>query len=412
MSAHTNRITRTAASALFAIGLTLFPVAPSGAGEETAQNHTNLAEALKQGKFNLSLRYRYEHVSQDGFDADANASTLRTTVAYRSARFYEFEAFLELEDSSNLGLGDQHDDTQNGIDDRPIIPDPPVTEIHQAYLGFHGLPGTGILAGRQEIKLGDQRFVGNVGWRQNRQSYDALLLTQGSLPRTELTLGYVDNANTVTGSNRGMGSGLFNARVKPGLGAITVYYYHLDFDDEAFAVLSSATLGASWEGKVELSGWKLPFRVELAQQEDAADNPGRIDAPYYRLEVGAGRKGLVLKLGYEVLGGSEADGQFNTPLATLHGFNGWADKFPLTPTDGLEDLYVSAGYAWEALSTALIYHRFGAESSGASYGSEIDGVLSWSAPWKQTFAFKFALYDAKEHSTDTDKFWLYTAYSF
>ena len=34
---------------------------------------------------------------------------------------------------------------------------------------------------------------------------------------------------------------------------------------------------------------------------------------------------------------------FTTPLATLHKFQGWADKFLTTPPNGIEDLYVNAG---------------------------------------------------------------------
>ena len=35
---------------------------------------------------------------------------------------------------------------------------------------------------------------------------------------------------------------------------------------------------------------------------------------------------------------------FQTLLATLHKFQGWADKFLTTPPNGIRDLYGSAGY--------------------------------------------------------------------
>ena len=38
------------------------------------------------------------------------------------------------------------------------------------------------------------------------------------------------------------------------------------------------------------------------------------------------------------------DGQLQTPLATLHAFNGWADMFLTTPANGLQDLYFRASY--------------------------------------------------------------------
>ena len=46
-------------------------------------------------------------------------------------------------------------------------------------------------------------------------------------------------------------------------------------------------------------------------------------------------KNAYLKLGYEVLEGGNAAGKaFRTPLATLHKFQGWADKFIGPSTSG------------------------------------------------------------------------------
>ena len=46
--------------------------------------------------------------------------------------------------------------------------------------------------------------------------------------------------------------------------------------------------------------------------------------------------------GYELLGSDDGKVAFNTPLATKHKFNGWADKFLGTPKEGLEDVYLTA----------------------------------------------------------------------
>ena len=46
------------------------------------------------------------------------------------------------------------------------------------------------------------------------------------------------------------------------------------------------------------------------------------------------------------------------------------------------------------------------------YGDEIDAVFSYQAPWKQTFALKYASYDADELGFDTDKIWFFTTYAF
>ena len=44
-----------------------------------------------------------------------------------------------------------------------------------------------------------------------------------------------------------------------------------------------------------------------------------------------------MKLGFERLEGNGTVA-LQTPLATLHAFNGWADKFLSTPANGLRDV--------------------------------------------------------------------------
>jgi hypothetical protein len=121
-------------------------------------------------------------------------------------------------------------------------------------------------------------------------------------------------------------------------------------------------------------------------------------------------KPVSVKVGYEVLSGNEIDGQFKTPLATLHKFNGWADRFLRTPTDGLEDLYLALNGKVGPVKWLLIYHDFNAESSSAHYGDEFDFQFLYAAPWKQGFGFKGAFYSADEHLTDVRKIWIFTSY--
>jgi len=58
---------------------------------------------------------------------------------------------------------------------------------------------------------------------------------------------------------------------------------------------------------------------------------------------------------------------FATPLATLHQFEGWADKFLTTPANGIKDLYGRLGWngskllGLDSLSAAVVYHHFDAE---------------------------------------------------
>lgn len=401
-----------------AVLVAALPSVAAAADEE--QNHRNLADALKSGRFGIDLRYRWEKTSDDAFELDAVASTLRTALGYRSARFYQFAVMLEFEDVSDLGSGDRHDNggagsLSNGVTDRPLIPDPKGTEVNQVVLRYHGLQQTELVGGRQEINLGNQRFVGAVGWRQNRQSFDAFRVEQGSLPRTKLTYAYLANANSVTGADRRQDSHLLQAAVEAGdRGTLTPYLYRIDFDSASNAAFSTRTIGASWEGRAAAGGWKLPYRLEYARQDDVGDNPGQVDAGYLHVALKAQRERLVLTAGLEVLEGSEEDGRFTTPLATLHKFNGWADKFALTPVNGLKDLYVSAGLDGSRISAVLVYHDFDAESSGPDHGSEVDCLVSYRMRAGPSFSLSFARFDADSAGsyTDADKFWAYTGYRF
>jgi len=127
--------------------------------------------------------------------------------------------------------------------------------------------------------------------------------------------------------------------------------------------------------------------------------------------VGVGIPEVGLDAGWEVLEGGDG-GAFSTPLATLHAFNGWADRFLATPPDGLEDRFVSLSGAAGRLTWRVVFHDFGAQAGGADYGRELDLQAVVSTPWKQAFGLKAAFYDARDFSTDTTKVWAWSAWSF
>ena len=410
---------------LLAAAVLLFGVAPVpaiGADAKDPGEAESVGQALTRGKLSLGLRYRFELVSDDTPAIsleDGKASTLRTTLAYTSARYRGFGIHLEFEDVTDVGLGDEHNNLgagslANGVTNRPAIADPDLTEVNQAYLVYRGFRNTTIHAGRQEIALSEQRFVGPVGWRQNHQSFDALRVVQTSIPRTKLNYAYLADVHRIFGDHKQLHGHLLNAEVSVGeKGRLTPYVYSLDYDAMADACLSTLTYGARWQNSFDCrGGWTFPYHVELARQSDAGDNPANVDAGYFRVELAGKHRWLTLRAGWEMLEGSPADGTFSTPLATLHKWNGWADKFLVTPPDGLEDLYVSFGGGGEHVKASLVYHDFGSDTGGLDYGSEIDAVVSYDAPWKQTFGLKLALYDADTFSADTEKIMAFTSYSF
>jgi hypothetical protein len=196
------------------------------------------------------------------------------------------------------------------------------------------------------------------------------------------------------------------------LGTLKGYGLLLDYEREAQQDLNSTTFGVFFDGRAKLSeSLGLIYRLEYAQQNDV-NNPTDIAASYGRADFGVSISKVTIAAGYEVLSGSAADGQFRTPLATLHKFNGWADKFLNTPTNGLQDLSLSVTAVLGKFKLMGIYHDFSADTGGASWGTELDAAVIYTTPWKQQFALKYADYSAKDHATDTTKLWIWTSWGF
>ena len=383
-----------------------------------AEDPVSLGAAVTKGKISLNLRYRYEGVDQDGIDDQGRASTLRTTLAYRTLFWKGLSAYAEFEDVRNLALSNEHNNLGagtlwNGVTDRPVIADPALTEINQAYLDWKPIDSLLIRGGRQEIIVDNSRFIGNVGWRQNHQSFDAATVRFQGAKNLDLGLAYITRQRAVTGASRPMSTGhLEGTYTFDAVGKLRAYYLSIDFDQEALWELSTQTLGASFAGTAKLSdSLGLTYRLEFATQRDTGKNPENVDADYLMAEAGLKVSKVTIGAGYEVLGGGTGGG-FNTPLATLHKFNGWADKFLATPADGIRDAFLSVGTGVGRWNLLGVYHDFSADAGGASWGDEIDAQVLYTAPWKQIFGLKYASYRADEWLTDTDKIWFWTQWGF
>ncbi len=371
-----------------------------------------LEEALGSGKAALDLRYRYETVDQAGTTEKAKASTLRTRISYITGDFYDFSASLEFDDVT--AFGDIKYDDATGLataqTSYPVVADPEGTEVNQANISYKGLANTTVKLGRQRVIFDNARFIGNVGWRQNEQTYDALAIVNKSLSDTTVVYGYVTNINRIFGEASSKGNidtktHLINIAYS-GLtvGKVSAYGYFLDLIDAPTG--SNSTLGARFSGAQGLNDEvKVLYSVEFATQSDYKEGAQVIDADYSLLEVGVEFQKVTVKVGVETLGGDGVYG-FSTPLATAHAFNGWADKFLNTPVTGLEDTYVSVGGKLFGVKLLGVYHDYSADTGGASYGDEFNLLIAKKYAKRYTALIKYASYDADTFATDTDKLWL------
>ncbi len=399
--------------ALFILVLAAFGGSVFAEEEETAKS---LKEAIVKGKPILSFRYRYEDAKDDAFgDKHARASTLRTAFGYRSLPWKGLSVLIEGENITTVGNDLYNNngagDSNNGVTDRPVVADVAGTGVNQAF-GQFLIGKTKLQLGREEIVIGDARYVGNVAWRQHHQSFDAFTLRDGTFKWVKFFYSYVDNVNRVNGSNATMKTNLLNVGFQLGqVGTLTPYAYFLDYDQASQIGDSTKTFGLEFLGSWKISdSVSLIYELEYADQGDYGDNPNEVSADYNFIMGGVKLKPLTLRIGYEVLGGSLEEGRFTTPLATLHKWNGWADKFLRTPDRGLKDLFVRLDGTVKFMTWTVRYHDFKSDQDSAPYGSELDFQLLFKTPWDQGFGLKGALYDADEFAADTKKYWFFTTY--
>jgi hypothetical protein len=377
----------------------------------------------------VDARLRYEHVEQAPLAKDADAVTLRLRSGFE-AKLSDFSFLAESE--ATLAINPAYNSGVNGKTAYPIVPDPQNIELNRLQLQYRGLKQTVVTVGRQAINLDDQRFVGAVAWRDNEQTFDAVRVEWSAIRNLKADVTYANNVRTIWGIDGGNRFGpaklseiggdnvLANLAYKTSLGTLTGFAYLVDQDQRQVFVNSSQSYGGRFAGAYSLSKTvKLSYLAGFASQRDYHRNPNRYHADYYAGELGIAFRALSLTGGYEVLGADRgvAVTSFQTPLATLHKFNGWADKFLVTPPNGLRDAYGSVGHGWktvaglDAIGLIASYHRFDSDRLGQHYGNEVDAQVSV-RKGRYTALLKYADYRADRFATDTKKLWLSLDWAF
>ena len=393
--------------------LALLSAAPVNAAE-------SLLDALRESQWMLDLRHRVELVDEDGFGEDAEASTLRTRLGLRTGDYRGWHGLIEFSDVREIGL-DNFNAGAGATPDRirfPLVVDPEDTRVNQAWLGFSPVLGLELRAGRQRIKLDDDRFVGNVGWRQNEQTYDGGSL-RWTRDRLDLFYSYVGHVNRIFDSEVPAGdhshdTHLLNASYTLAKShKLTGYLYRIEDEDQQN--LSNLTIGARYSGSARPDGERaLHWLLEFANQGDSGANPVDYDANYYHANAGFDlHPWFKPRIGFERLEGSRRAGAaFRTPLATLHAFNGWADRFLSTPDRGLDDFYTGFGGGQGRLGWNLVWHRFTNETGSSSLGDEFDASLSIKLHPTTSALIKLAhVAEQANRITGVSKFWFMLSFA-
>jgi hypothetical protein len=241
-----------------------------------------------------------------------------------------------------------------------------------------------------------------------------MTFTTKAISKTSLSYSYVGNVRRIFGDGVPAGRNnvdthLLNAKIAINDSwSVTPYFYRIDNKD--VALFSTATAGARFAGNVKAGEGNVALVAEFATQSDIANNPVSYDADYAHLSgMWSGENGLALGIAYESLGGSSSaeDAMFRTPLATLHAFQGWADKFLTTPDAGIDDIFATVKYKAGKWNLTAVYHDFSSEAGSVDYGTEFDVSAGTKLSDNYGVLFKGAFFSGETGGIpDTNKFWI------
>lgn len=337
----------------------------------------------------VNIRTRFEHRELNGLD-ESNALTARGRFGLKTAEFSGFSAFAEAEGTIAL-VDDFTSNPAGSPSTRPFVPgntpisDPNNIELNQAWVQYKN-SGFQAKVGRQRIIRNNSAFIGNVGWRQNEQTFDAIEVGYSN-DNFNISYVYSDRAQRIFGSDGNDAlpgppledfegdfhfiDASYKFEDKSTLGS---YVYLIDVDNNS-NVGESNTFGIFYKNK--------GLHAEFAYQdgESTLFSGGDYNAVY-------GHVKYTHKVGKSsFVGGVEyLEEGFKTPLATVHAFNGFADAFVLNRIglsnsggefEGITDIYV--GYNRTGILGNMTFkssfHYFLDDSLSTTYGHEIDAVL-------------------------------------
>lgn len=396
------------------MGLAVFLASWGGAAADP------LLDAITGGQVSLQMRPRYEFMQQAGKE-DANAFTLRTLLGFSSKPLYGISADLQF--INVAGIVNDYNSLRNGKTAYALIPDPEETNINQAFLAYTGVPGTVLRAGRQIINLDDQRFVGDVDFRQTQQTFDAVTLENRSLPEVQLYAAYAWRIKDIV--NELIPARVFLAEATwtpaPVLHANVFGYW---YGNQANSVIPGAVtcflpggpqacndsiVGVRLAGSMPLpADFHLLYDASYAKQLPYDGGNSLVNAQYTHLGGGATWRDLGLHADYMLMGANSSGTYgFQTPLATRHAFNGWAEVFLVTPPKGLQSLYVTAtAKVWQTALQAT-YYDFHSDTADLSYGNELDlsAIHTFTKHWSG--GVQYADYRATGYGVNTQGAWVF-----
>ena len=354
-----------------------------------------------------SIRPRVEYASkgiQGNTPTAANPNpskthtTMQTRLNVKGTVDENVSAFIQIQDARTWGgetPGVSPSFTRTGTSNASTGLD-----VHQAYLLVKNVWGSNLAlkVGRQEMVFDEARLIGNIGWIQQAQSFDAIradfnaaglgfttFYSQTLANDTHPTMGPTIVAGTRDGHFGG-------ARITYKIGEgkndrITGYYYICNNTstggNDVYDNLN--ILGIYFNKQLGKVRVRLDGAYEFGDRSAVAGPALNVDAYMLtgaiEMKHGAGHGGKIgLWVDYlsgDSNGADRDQNQFVTPYATNHKFYGHIDKFLNNPVTGLIDLAVKGSIGiTPSTKVQAHFHNFSAASTrtgvASNYGQEID----------------------------------------
>lgn len=354
----------------------------------------------------IDLRYRLELVDDDRFTRNATASTLRVRLGLVSPDWSGWQFALSGHANRHIGPED-FNSTANGRSAYPVVADPDDENVSEAWIGYSKPEVFSIRAGRQRLIEDNVRFLGNVGFRQLEQTFDAVSIaaTPGDW---QVDIRWIDKAHRVFGPDNpsdllaeaDLNAWMGTLAHPVGAGTLAVYAHRIAFEDRP---ASHRNLGLRLTGPLP-GDHGLSYRLEAARQDGIRQLDDADAQHYLHARIAQKLQTWHWFAGHERLGG-DGDYAFQTPLATLHAHNGWTDQFLTTPADGLVDTYAAAGTQLGQWTGLVKLHDFRSDRGSRRYGREFGLMIKRPLVAGLSFEFKAAHFDGDDDRADVQKIW-------
>jgi hypothetical protein len=366
----------------------------------------------------LDLRLRYTYIEQSNKPDKVDVTTVRVAPGFDAKLSRELTLTAEFIHTDYIGPKRFADDPA-APSRYPLLPDPRYTGLNQATLAWVPNDDVELVAGRQALKIGNERHVSDNNFRQIPQLFDGALVRWIPFDRGALQAGYFPQLRSIFGPvqqarlavvafafnpRNDVSTSLYAFRHQPEASDGNLFQYGVrDYSNATFGGTADATFTAG-QVRATLTG-------ELARQRAISGGSPLVAASYYRFGVGATLAGLTLRADHENRQSNNGQYAFQTVLSDYYAYNGNSLVFLATPKDGLRDTWLTLRYERGPFSMLHEYRWFRSDVGGKNYGRELDlnFTYKWTPQWYSRA--QWARYRPElPGAVDVDKVWITLGY--